>query len=276
VPLFSRTGAGATGPNELADGLAELGLRRDDAVIVHASLSSFGRVRGGARAVAETLRGELGTVLTPAFTYYTMIWPAEQRRPDWPARVAPDTGQAFTPASPVSRDIGRVAQALVESPGATRTRHPVLSFVGHGERAAEFLAAQTLDRPYEPLGRLGAAGGWVLLIGVGHIVNSSIHHAEHLAGRPALTRYARLEGRIVGFPFPNCSAAFGEIEPALRDVRKARIGAAQARAVRVEEVARAVVDALTADPAALLCRHPGCRCQAVRRLVAERAVGVVG
>lgn len=258
---------GSIGPDELAAGLARLGLGRGDSAVVHASLSSFGRFRGGAGAVAETLAEVLGTVLTPAFTYYTMVWPSGFARPDWPARPPADTGQEFALTSPVSREIGRIAQAILELPGAVRSRHPVLSFAGRGPEAGEILAGQSLDSPYGALGRLSAGGGWVLLFGVGQLVNSSIHHAEQLSGRPALTRYARVDGRIVGFPFPNCSAAFGSIEPALRGLRRTRIGSASVRAVAVGEVIRVVLKAIAANPFALLCEHPGCRCQAVRRLI---------
>jgi len=258
---------GSTGPDELAAGLARLGLGRGDSAVVHASLSSFGRFRGGARAVAETLAEVLGTVLTPAFTYYTMVWPSEFAHPDWPARPTADAGQEFALTSPVSREIGRIAQALLELPGAVRSRHPVLSFAGLGQRAPELLAGQTLDRPYGALGRLSAGGGWVLLFGVGQLVNSSIHYAEQLAGRPVLMRYARVDGRIVGFPFPNCSAAFGSIEPALRGSRRTKIGSASVQAVPVEEVIRVVLKAIAANRLALLCHHPSCRCQTVRRLI---------
>ena len=52
------------------------------------------------------------------------------------------------------------------------------------------MAVQTLAEPLAPIGALAQRGGWVLLLGVNQTVNTSLHYAERLAGRPQFTRWA--------------------------------------------------------------------------------------
>ena len=56
-------------------GLREIGLTHKSRVIVHASLSAFGRVRGGAETVVGALTSICGLVVMPTFTYKTMLTP---------------------------------------------------------------------------------------------------------------------------------------------------------------------------------------------------------
>ena len=64
---------------DLVDGWRRVGVRPDMALIVHSSLSSLGRVEGGAEAVVASLReavGPGGTVVVPTFTTGTVCDPA--------------------------------------------------------------------------------------------------------------------------------------------------------------------------------------------------------
>ncbi|MEU0096103.1 AAC(3) family N-acetyltransferase [Kribbella sp. NPDC006257] len=54
---------------EIADGLRQLGLGPDSKVLVHSSLSSFGRVEGGAEAVCRALTATCGTVMMISGTW---------------------------------------------------------------------------------------------------------------------------------------------------------------------------------------------------------------
>jgi aminoglycoside 3-N-acetyltransferase len=55
--------------HDLVEGFCALGLDRSSSVVVHSSLSSFGRVEGGARAVCSALIAVCGTIVMPAFTF---------------------------------------------------------------------------------------------------------------------------------------------------------------------------------------------------------------
>lgn len=254
------------GAAELARSLAALGAHPSRPAIVHASLSAFGYFAGGAPAVVSGLRRAVGTVLAPAFTYYTKVWPPERRAADWPRHPAPD-GPPFRPDARVSPDVGRVAQALLDTPGACRTDHPALSFVAVGPDACSLLAPQSLEHPYAPIGVLYRLDGDVLLLGVDHTTNTSVHYGEFLAGRPLLERFVNAAGGIVRASFPNCSAGFAAIEPHLEPVEAARVGRAVVRRVRVRDVVDATLRLLREDPEALLCPFSACRCQAVRATV---------
>jgi aminoglycoside 3-N-acetyltransferase len=160
-------------------------------VIVHASLSSLGRVRGGASTVVESLLaavGGSGTLVAPAFT-------PQVRDPFPDHRGAPDPGvQAHRDAVPVftaelASPMGAIAEAVRTWPGALRSRHPQASVTAVGSRAAEIVSAQPLHfavGPGSPFDRLHELGGHILPIGVGHNRNSCLHYAESRTARPRL------------------------------------------------------------------------------------------
>lgn len=249
--------------------LRKLELDKSTPVIAHASLSAFGKVNGGAETVVGALVSTWDAVVMPAFTYRTMVIPEVG-----PLGNALDYGsgiytnraaQFFHPDMPVDRLIGSIPEALRRYPGAERSSHPILSFTGFN--ATRFLEAQTLSEPLAPIRRLHEAGGWVMLIGVGHTVNTSLHYAERLAGRKQFLRWALTRQGTVACPgYPGCSDGFGVIEPDLAPfTRRAMIGDALVQAIPLAELVKAVKVRLAADACACLCARPDCpRCNAVR------------
>ena len=65
------------GYREIGSGLRSLGLDPARPVMVHASLSAFGEVRGGAETLLGALLASQRAVMMPAFTYKTMLIPEE-------------------------------------------------------------------------------------------------------------------------------------------------------------------------------------------------------
>jgi aminoglycoside 3-N-acetyltransferase len=257
---------------DLVSALDYLGIERARPVIAHASLSAFGEVDGGAQTLLGALLSVFRTLVMPAFTYKTMLTP-EDGPPDNGMTYGTNQGanlmaEFFDPGMPVDRLMGAVPEALRCHPATRRSLHPILSFAGLN--AGRFLDNQSLDDPFTPIGALTQAQGWVLLLGVDHTVNTSIHYAERLAGRKQFVRWALTPQRVLECPrFPGCSDGFQAIAPRLsRVVRVVHVGRAQIRAVPLIElisVARAWVEA---DPLALLCDKPYCeRCYAVRSQV---------
>jgi aminoglycoside 3-N-acetyltransferase len=98
----------------------------------------------------------------------------------------------------------------------------------------------------------------VLLLGVTHTVNTTIHLAEQRLGRSCFWRYAKGdEGVWMELPnIPGESGAFDDIEPGLVDVQDVRIGDCLVRRVAVREVLTVAPHLILDDPAALLGDSP--------------------
>jgi aminoglycoside 3-N-acetyltransferase len=243
----------------------------DKPVIAHASLSAFGQVQGGAETLVSALLAVFDSVVMPAFTYKTIIIPSSG--PETNAIIygsgadANRMAEFFDPQMPADPLMGAVAEALRKHPRAKRSTHPILSYTGVKAKAA--LAAQTLADPLAPIGVLAKQDGWVLLLGVDHTVNSSIHYAEKLAGRKQFVRWALTPQGVRECPgFPGCSAGFHAIAPEVeRDTQRVRIGNAAVQAVPLKMLFKAVIERIKNDPLALLCQQADCpQCNEIRLL----------
>jgi len=174
----------------------------------------------------------------------------------------------FKRSMPADVEMGVLPETLRRRPDATRSLHPILSFAGINADYA--LQRQTIYHPLAPIGALAEKNGWVVLIGVDHTVNTSIHYAERLAGRKQFTRWARLRKRIVECPnFPGDSSGFNEIASYLDDdVVAVTIGEARALALPLNSLIDRVRILLRTNPLALLCQRNEClRCSDVRKRV---------
>ncbi len=254
---------------DLLSGFRALGIEDSRPMIVHASLSSFGEVRGE----AETLLGALlqlhPRLMAPAHTYLTMIIP--ENGPDHNGMVYGSgtdlnrMAEFYRPDMPCDRLMGALPETLRRHPMARRSYHPILSFTGIG--VENELRLQTLDDPLAPIGALVEEDGWVLLLGVDNTVNTSIHWAEKLAGRRQFIRWALTKkGVIECRGFPGCSLGFEQISPRLESItRTVVVGAATVRAVPLRPLVETAVEMIREDVEALLCSDPACeRCAAVR------------
>ena len=256
--------------HDLVPALRSLDIDRRYPVIAHASLSAFGEIHGGSPVLAGALLTCFNTLIMPAFTYKTMVIPEIG-----PPGNALHYGQGetlnkmaefFRPDMRADRLMGILPETLRRNPAAGRSTHPILSFVG--VNAAAYLSSQTLQEPLAPLSRLHQAGGWVVLLGVDHTVNTSIHLGERMAGRKQFVRWALTPGGVVECPgFPGCSEGFQAIASDLDGiVRQVKAGPGLIQALPLDGLLQRVLAALEKDPLALLCDRPWCeRCQAVRQ-----------
>lgn len=261
---------------ELLVGFASLPIQ-GQAVIAHGSYKSLGDVLGGPQAVIEALVCSCSSLIMPTFTYQTMVMPldgppdngfdysAEEARRK---RNAPSTLDAvpFHRDMPADEEMGVLAETLRKHPHAKRGVHPILSF--SGVNAAYAIDRQTIPDPLAPIGAIAEKDGWVVLIGVDHSVNTSIHYAEKLAGRRQFIRWALVRGRILECPgFPGDSSGFDEIARHLgRDVHAVTIGNANVQAVQLNRLIHHVQVLIKEDPLALLCGRAECaRCNEIRR-----------
>lgn len=172
--------------SSLTEDLRALGIDSGDTLLVHASLSALGWVCGGAPAVVDALQ----TVLTPRGTLVMPTHSTQYSDPaGWEDPPVPDdwvqpireSRPPFRPAVTPTRGMGTVPECFRCYPDVVRSRHPEVSFAAWGA-AAE---AVTRDHSYDvglgegsPLAEVYDRGGQVLLLGVGHDRNTSLHLAE--------------------------------------------------------------------------------------------------
>ena len=264
---------GRVGYRDIVRGLREVGLTRHSRVVVHASLSAFGQVAGGAATVVGALSAVCHTVVVPAFTYQTLVIPQvgpELNGMDYGAD-GNYTPEFWRPDLPAHAEIGVISNTLLRHWAAKRSSHPVLSFAAVGPDADEMLALQTLDDPFAPLEWLADHSGDVLLLGVTHRVNTTIHVGERRAGRRQFVRWALTPQKIVELAWPNDSSGFDAVAEAINPfVVRGQIGLASVQRIPAARLVEAAESLLRKDPAALLCHNPDCeRCRDVRALIAQ-------
>ncbi|HEY3344405.1 MAG TPA: AAC(3) family N-acetyltransferase [Anaerolineaceae bacterium] len=255
--------------NEFPQALRRLGIPDGTPVIAHASLSAYGEIPGGAAALVDTLLAEYRTLVMPVFTFRTLLTPecgpANNGLTYGSERDLNRMAVFFSPDLPAGRLMGQSAETLRRQPSAHRSMHPILSFTGVGADA--ILSAQTLDEPLAPIAQLTDQEGWVLLLGVNHTTNTSIHYAERLAGRKTFTRWALTPSGVAQCPnYPGCSDGFEALAPDLELVtRRTRVGSGLIQAFPLRELVDRVRRYLEKDPLGLLCPRAECaRCDAVR------------
>lgn len=173
----------------LADELRRCGMANGQTVIVHMAMSKLNWVVGGAQAVLMAfldVLGETGTLMMPTHTLDNTD-PSEWQHPPVPKswwQVIRDHMPAYDPLRTPTINMGAVPELLRTYPGAIRSAHPMTSFAAIGANAAYLtnnhpLGCETGDE--SPIGRLYELDGYVLLLGVEHWNNTSLHLAEERA-----------------------------------------------------------------------------------------------
>ena len=242
--------------------------------IAHSSLKPFGEIEGGPEALLWVLLDSVSGMIMPTFTYKTMIIPEVG---------PPNNGLTYGRYRDLNRMaeyfhldksadalMGILPETLRRYPGTMRTSHPILSFAG--VNANDALNTQTIYNPFAPIGALADQDGWVLLLGVDHTVNTSIHYAEKLSGRRQFVRWALTKNCIVECPvFPGCSDGFEAIRPEIEHLcRRVEIGDSFIEAVPLHPLLRIVKAEIKRNPLALLCQREECeRCNTIRHTAIE-------
>ena len=181
----------ATADSLQAD-FAALGVESGMTLLVHSSLSALGWVNGGAVAVIIALQrvlGSTGTLVMPAFST-GLSEPSRWRKPpvpeSWWNKIRA-TMPAYRPDLTPTRNMGVIAETFRKQNGVIRSAHPQVSFCAFGARAREITDNHSLAYGMgeeSPLARVYDLVGHVLLLGVGHDRNSSLHLAEYRATYP--------------------------------------------------------------------------------------------
>lgn len=232
-----------------------LGLEPGMTLLAHSSLSAIGWVCGGPVAVILALEKVLtpeGTLAMPTHSG-DISDPAHWENPPvpeswWPAIRAemPPYDPSLTP----THGMGAIPEAFRNQSGVVRSPHHSASFAAWGKRKDFIVQDEHADfcqNDQSPLGRIYELDGFVLLLGVGHDRNTSLHLAEYRAAYPGKTtvhdgfpcseggkRIWKESRDILYLPddFPEIGAAFEREVGA----RTGAVGRAPARLMRQREL----------------------------------------
>ncbi len=234
--------------DELTQQILNLGVIPGGVLLVHCGFSKVKPVENGPLGLIAALQialGPAGTLVMPSMT--------------------DDDEVPFDPKTSTCVEMGVVANTFWQLPGVLRSDSPH-AFAALGPEAAAITAPHPLDLPHgldSPVGRVFERHGQVLLLGVGHDANTTIHLAESLAG----VRYRRKkvitirEGdRLVLYHYneiDHCCEKFNLVDEWLESrglQRRGKVSHTEARLIRSRDVVEVVVSQLRNDETVFL--HP--------------------
>lgn len=225
--------------------LFSLGVEPGGVLLVHSAFSKVS-CEGGPAALIHALRtavGPGGTLVMPS--------------------MCDDDDVPFDRTSASCRALGIVADTFWRLPGVLRSDNPH-AFAALGPQAQRITAPHPVDVPHgadSPPGRVHELDGQVLLLGVGHDCNTTVHVAEHLAGvRYRLPKHATVmeHGRPRRYEYgetDHCCEGFARLDDWLGPrQRRGQVGAAEARLARSRDIVDAALEHLLDDETVFL--HP--------------------
>lgn len=231
----------------MVEQLREFGVREGGVLLVHTSFKAVRPVEGGPLGLIRALRaalGDTGTLVMPTMT---------------------DGESVFDPRSTPTADMGITAELFWRQPGVLRSTHPGGSFAAEGPHAEEICRPQPLSPPHgpdSPVGRVHALGGQVLLLGVTHSEDTTLHLAEALARvpysvtHPCVVEEAGVVRTVEIAETDHCCRGFRLADGWLRErglQREGKVGHADARLCDSRNVVRLAVEHLVAEPLVFLC-----------------------
>jgi len=153
-------------PEQVTAQLRSLGVETGGVLVVHTAFSKVAPLEGGPLGLIRALRSALGP-------NGTLVMPS----------MSDDDDHPFDPRTTPCLGMSVVADTFWRLPDVRRSDSPH-AFAAMGPRAAEITAPHPPDVPHglnSPIGRVYELDGQVLLLGVGHDANTTIHLAENLA-----------------------------------------------------------------------------------------------
>lgn len=234
--------------NQLIQQLLDLGVMPGGVLLVHCSFSRVKPVENGPLGLIAALQAALGPE-------GTLVMPSMSDEDDRP----------FDPRLTPCLDMGIVAHTFWRLPGVLRSDSPH-AFAATGPLAARITAPHPVDVPHgldSPVGRVYELDGQVLLLGVDHTANTTIHLAENLAGvRYRRKKYAFIlkEGQLERIDYQeidHCCENFRLVDEWLEQEhlqRRGIIGYATARLAHSRDIVRVVMERLRQNETIFL--HP--------------------
>lgn len=188
--------------SSLAQDLSALGVSHGDCLLVHCAFSKVGQPYGGVQALIDALQACLtptGTLVMP--THSTQLtepsrWQNPPAPEDWWQTIRAEL-PAYDPQRTPTRAMGVLAETFRRYPSVLRSDHPHGSFAAWGKAAERVTAGHNFPGIFgenSPLARLYELDAKVLLLGVGHGNNTSLHLSEYRADFP---KHYHIEGAPV-------------------------------------------------------------------------------
>jgi len=229
--------------------LLDLGVQPGGVLLVHCAFSKVKPIEGGPAGLITALQkalGPEGTLVMPS-----MSW---------------DDEHPFDPLTTSCREeMGIVADTFWRQPGVLRSNSPH-ACAAAGPHAAEITRPHPVEIPHgpdSPVGRVADLNGQVLLLGVGHPNDTTIHLGEFLAGvryRLPVSLVIRENGQLKTVSYGeinHCCKNFSFVDGWLDELglqRRGKVGNAEARLARSCDILRVVVDHLRENETTFL--HP--------------------
>jgi aminoglycoside 3-N-acetyltransferase len=181
--------------------------------------------------------------------------------------MADDDDIPFDRARMPCRAVGLAADTFWRLPGVLRSDNPH-AFAALGPHAARITEPHPIDIPHgvdSPPGRVLHLDGSVLLLGVGHDCNTTLHVAEALAGvRYRQPKYATVleNGKPKRYEYgetDHCCERFALLDEWLGEQqRRGKVGNAEARLARSRDIVAAALERLRRNETVFL--HPAGAC----------------
>lgn len=158
---------------ELKQQLRKMGIKPDDTVLIHTSMSAIGEVEAGPDGVIDAFCEYLteGLLLIPTHTWDDVT----SDNPYYDVRTAVP-------------NIGLIPRTAAIRKDGVRSLHPTHSMWAHGADAADYVKGEENAPSPTPRGfcwdRAADRGAKILLIGVGNDKNTFIHSIEERVGLP--------------------------------------------------------------------------------------------
>jgi aminoglycoside 3-N-acetyltransferase len=249
--------------NQVVAELRALGVKPGGVLLVHTSFRAVRPIEDGPLGLIRALRGAVGdegTLVMPTMT---------------------DGETVFDPKSTPTCGMGITAETFWRQPGVYRSDHPGGSFAAEGPLGPRICAPQPLSPPHgpdSPPGRVHELGGQVLLLGVTHSENTTLHVAEAIArvpysvSHPCVVEVDGVARTVMIAETDHCCQRFGLADSWLRGrglQREGKVGNADARLCASRDVVAVAVEHLAVDPLLFLCAsNEGCQeCDAARASV---------
>ena len=231
----------------LVSQLRALGVQPGGLLLVHSALSKVGT---SPRELIEALLEVLGTD-------GTLVMPS----------MADDDDTPFDRTAIPCRAVGLVADTFWRMPGVLRSDNPH-AFAAHGPLASRITQPHPIDIPHgvdSPPGRVFHLDGSILLLGVGHDANTTLHVAEAIAGvRYRQPKYATVleHGKPKRYEYgetDHCCENFNLLDEWLGErQRRGKVGDAQARLFKARDAVAAALQRLRENETVFL--HPAGAC----------------